>query len=67
MKVLIVEDEIMAQRSLIRLLAQHFPEMDVIGTTSSVKETAFALGYMLPVIGVHWGLSPVRTCPCWAY
>lgn len=39
MKVLIVEDEIMAQRSLIRLLAQHFPEMDVIGTTSSVKET----------------------------
>lgn len=39
MKVLIVEDEIMAQRSLIRLLAQHFPDMDVVGTTSSVKGT----------------------------
>ena len=38
-KVLIVEDEIMAQRSLIRVLAQHFPNMDVIGTTTSVKGT----------------------------
>ena len=38
MKVLIVEDEIMAQRSLIRLLAQHYPDMDVVGTASSVKE-----------------------------
>ena len=25
------------------------------------------LGYMLPVIRAHQGLSPVRTCPCWAY
>lgn len=39
MKVLIVEDEIMAQRSLTRLLAQHFPDMEVAGTTSSVKGT----------------------------
>lgn len=39
MKVLIVEDEIMAQRSLTRLLAQHFPDMDVVGTASSVKGT----------------------------
>ena len=39
MKVLIVEDEIMAQRSLTRLLAQHFPDMEVVGTTSSVKGT----------------------------
>ena len=39
MKVLIIEDEIMAQRSLIRQLSQHFPDMDVIGTTSSVKES----------------------------
>ena len=37
MKVLIVEDEIMAQRSLIRLLAQNFPDMDIVGTVSSVK------------------------------
>ncbi len=40
MKVLIVEDEIMAQRSLARLLTQNFPDMDIIGTTSSVKSTA---------------------------
>lgn len=37
MKVLIVEDEIMAQRSLMRLLAQHYPDMDVVGTASSVN------------------------------
>lgn len=39
MKVLIVEDEIMAQRSLVRLLTQNFPEMDIVGTTSSVNST----------------------------
>ena len=37
MKVLIVEDEIMAQRSLMRLLAQHYPDMDVAGTAASVN------------------------------
>ena len=39
MNVLIVEDEIMAQKSLIRVLAKHYPDMDVIGTTTSVKGT----------------------------
>ena len=39
MKVLIVEDEIMAQKSLIRVLAQHFPDMTVVATTTSVKST----------------------------
>ena len=39
MKVLIVEDEIMAQRSLVRLLTQNFPDMEIVGTTSSVKST----------------------------
>ena len=39
MKVLIVEDEIMAQKSLIRVLSQHFPDMSVVGTTASVKST----------------------------
>lgn len=38
-KVLIVEDEIMAQKSLIRTLAQNFPDMEVVGTTGSVKGT----------------------------
>ena len=39
MKALIVEDEIMAQKSLARALSQNFPDIDVIGYTSSVKET----------------------------
>jgi DNA-binding LytR/AlgR family response regulator len=39
MKALIVEDEIMAQKSLIRALTQNFPDIDVTGCTSSVKET----------------------------
>lgn len=39
MKVLIVEDEIMAQKSLIRILSQNFPDMEIAGTTSSVKGT----------------------------
>ena len=39
MKVLIVEDEIMAQKSLIRVLAQHFPDMSVVATMTSVKGT----------------------------
>lgn len=39
MKVLIVEDEIMAQRSLIRVLTQNFPDMEIVGTTTSVKST----------------------------
>lgn len=39
MKVLIVEDEIMAQKSLTRILSQNFPDMEVIGTTTSVKGT----------------------------
>jgi DNA-binding LytR/AlgR family response regulator len=39
MKVLIVEDEVMAQKSLIRTLTQNFPDMDIVGTTGSVKST----------------------------
>lgn len=39
MRVLIVEDEIMAQKSLIRLLSQNFPDIEVAGTTTSVKST----------------------------
>ena len=37
MKAFIIEDEIMAQKSLIRALAQNFPDIDVIGTATSVK------------------------------
>lgn len=39
MNVLIVEDELMAQKSLIRVLTQQFPDMTIVGTTSSVKST----------------------------
>ena len=38
MKVFIIEDEIMAQKSLIRLLSQHFPDIEVAGTATSVKD-----------------------------
>ena len=39
MKVLIVEDEIMAQKSLVRLLSQNFPDVTVVDILSSVKGT----------------------------
>ena len=39
MRVLIIEDELMAQNSLKRVLSQNFPDLRVVGTTSSVKET----------------------------
>jgi len=39
MKALIVEDEPRARRVLENLLRTHFPEVDVIGLTASVKET----------------------------
>ena len=37
MKAFIIEDEIMAQKSLIRALAQNFPNIEVIGTAASVR------------------------------
>lgn len=37
MKVLIIEDEIMAQKSLVRLLSQNFPDITVVNILSSVK------------------------------
>ena len=39
MKVLIVEDEIMAQKSLTRLLMQNFFDMSIVGYTDSIKNT----------------------------
>ena len=39
MNVLIVEDEMMAQKSLTRLLTQNFPDMQIVGYTSSIKGT----------------------------
>ena len=39
MRVLIVEDEMMAQKSLIRTLTQNFPDMEIVGTSGSVKDT----------------------------
>ena len=37
MKVLIIEDEIMSQKGLIRALSQNFADLDVVGTVTSVK------------------------------
>lgn len=39
MKVLIVEDEMMAQKNLIRTLTQNFPDIEIVGTTGSVNST----------------------------
>lgn len=39
LKVLIVEDEIMAQKSLIRTITQNFPDMEIVGTSGSVRNT----------------------------
>lgn len=39
MRVLIVEDEIVAQQSLARILVQEFPDMRIVGTAGSVRET----------------------------
>ena len=39
MNVLIIEDEIMAQKSLTRALTQNFPDMKIVGTTNSVTGT----------------------------
>ncbi|MDE5955820.1 MAG: LytTR family DNA-binding domain-containing protein [Bacteroidales bacterium] len=39
MNVLIVEDEIMAQKSLARLLTRHFPDISIAGCTDSVRST----------------------------
>lgn len=39
MNVLIIEDEVMAQSSLIRMINQNCPDFKIIGITSSVKDT----------------------------
>lgn len=39
MRALIVEDELMAKKSLTRLLARNFPDIDVVAHTMSVKDT----------------------------
>ena len=39
MKVLIVEDEIMAQKSLTRVLMHNFSDMEIVGYTDSIKST----------------------------
>lgn len=43
MNVLIVEDEMMAQANLARALTQYFPDVRIVGTTGSVRETVLWL------------------------
>lgn len=57
MRVLIVEDEIMARQSLARALTQHFPDLHIVGTTGSVRETVGWLrtpGNVADVISWMW-------------
>lgn len=44
MKVLIIEDELMARKNLKKLLATHFPDIEVVGECGSVKESVSWLG-----------------------
>ena len=37
---LIIEDEPMARKSLVQLLSRNFPELEIVGTTGSVRESA---------------------------
>lgn len=39
MKVFIIEDEIMAQKSLTRVLMQNYPEMDIVGYADSIQSS----------------------------
>lgn len=39
MKALVIEDELMAQKNLIKILAERFPEINVIGKCASVKSS----------------------------
>ena len=58
MKTLIVEDEPRAQRVLENLLRTHFPDMEIIGHTASVKETvAWLAGHKPDVIFMDVELS----------
>lgn len=61
MNVLIVEDEMMAQANLARALTQHFPDVRIVGTTGSVRETVLWLrtpGNSADVIFMDVGNSP---------
>ncbi len=56
MKVLIVEDEVMAQRALARMLESRYPQMQVVGCTASVAETVQWLnGHSSNGAGMHGG------------
>ncbi len=58
MNVLIVEDELMARESLARTIREHFPDLEIIGMTSSVRETlAFLEGHSPDLIFMDVELS----------
>lgn len=44
MKVFVIEDEILAQEDLVRILKKHFPDMDIAGVAGSVKRAVEWLG-----------------------
>ena len=57
MNVLIIEDEVMAQKSLTRVLKQNFPDMDIIAYLDSVKGAVEWLsqnGDSIDIIFMDW-------------
>ena len=56
MRVLIVEDEEMARKSLIRSLEQNYPQIQIVGCTGSVSETvAWLKAHGSNGAGMHGG------------
>mgnify|MGYP004515425547 FL=1 len=59
MKVLIVEDEVMARKALARTLESRYPQMRVVGCTGSVAETVQWLNeHSANGAGMHGGWMP---------
>ena len=59
MKVLVIEDEILAQEELVRILLKHFPDTDIAGTISSVRDAVEWLGKNTASGDFHDRLRPV--------
>ena len=57
MKALIVEDERMAQAQLVRLLKTHFPDIEVVQITDSVRNNRAAIELISAVTWIYFQTS----------
>lgn len=59
MKALIIEDELMAQKNLTRILNKHYPEIEIVGYLDSVKSSIewFKSGKMVDIVFMDVELS----------